>query len=156
MMISPLVIWPLSSASSPIPCTWAAVWNGPLLLPCGALRNANDVAVRVGIPVMTDETLVAVIEVLSPSNKAGDDRGAYLLNRQAILQQPVHLLELDLLLKGRRLPTAAPLPKGDYFALLSRAGRRPFSTSPERAGRLSSPSRPRIASRPRKSRPSKS
>jgi hypothetical protein len=73
-----------------------------------------------------DRTLVTVIEVLSPSNKAGDDRGAYLLNRQAILAQPVHLLELDLLLRGRRLPTARPLPKGDYFALLSRAERRPI------------------------------
>ncbi|QDV38565.1 DUF4058 family protein [Tautonia plasticadhaerens] len=73
-----------------------------------------------------DRTLVTVIELLSPSNKAGDDRGAYLLNRQAILAQPVHLLELDLLRKGRRLPAAAPLPKGDYYAMLSRAGRRPI------------------------------
>ena len=73
-----------------------------------------------------DRTLVTVIELLSPSNKAGDDRGAYLANRQAILQQEVHLLELDLLLRGRRLPTASPLPRGDYFALLSRAQRRPI------------------------------
>jgi hypothetical protein len=73
-----------------------------------------------------DRTLVTVIELLSPSNKAGDDRGAYLLNRQAILAQPVHLLELDLLLKGRRLPTAGPMPEGNYFALLARADRRPI------------------------------
>lgn len=73
-----------------------------------------------------DRTLVTIIEVLSPSNKAGDDRGAYLLNRQAILNQPVHLLELDFLLKGRRLPTAGPMPEGNYFALLARADRRPI------------------------------
>ena len=71
----------------------------------------------------TDRRLVAVVELLSPSNKKGDRRD-YLAKRQALLREKVHLVELDLLLGGRRVPMAAPLPPGDYFAILARAEKR--------------------------------
>jgi hypothetical protein len=34
-------------------------------------------------------------------------------------------VELDLLRSGIRLPTVTPLPAGDYYAMISRANRRP-------------------------------
>ncbi|HEY2155148.1 MAG TPA: DUF4058 family protein, partial [Isosphaeraceae bacterium] len=68
--------------------------------------------------------LVAVIELLSPSNKVGDGRPEYLRKREELIRQSVHLVELDFLLRGRRLPMASPLPPGDAFALVGRADRR--------------------------------
>ena len=72
-----------------------------------------------------DHLLVAVLELLSPANK-GVDRSDYLQRRAAILRQEVHLVELDLLLGGVRLPLRESLPKGDFFALVSRANNRPW------------------------------
>ena len=71
--------------------------------------------------------LVTVIELLSPSNKEQPGRELYLAKRSALLVQQVHLVELDLLLGGQRLPMRRPLPRGDYFALVSRHDRRPAS-----------------------------
>ena len=42
-----------------------------------------------------------------------------------LLQEPVHLVEVDLLLKGQRIPLAEAYPAGHYFALVADAGRRP-------------------------------
>jgi hypothetical protein len=72
-----------------------------------------------------DHTLVAVLELLSPANKEEPGRSSYLARRGALIPFPVHLIELDLLLKGQRLPLEEELPPGDYFALLSRGNRRP-------------------------------
>jgi hypothetical protein len=72
-----------------------------------------------------DRQLVTVIELLSPSNKELPGREVYLAKRNALLSQYVHLVEIDLLVRGRRLPMRAPLPAGDYFAFVSRAERRP-------------------------------
>lgn len=72
-----------------------------------------------------ERELVAVLELLSPSNKHDPGLGEYLAKRYSILRQGVHLLELDLLLAGERMPLKGPLPPGDYYALLARADRRP-------------------------------
>jgi hypothetical protein len=72
-----------------------------------------------------DRSLVAVLELLSPTNKSGSGRDSYLLKRNAVLYQDVHLIELDLLIGGRRLPLAKPLPAGDYYALVAHSERRP-------------------------------
>lgn len=72
-----------------------------------------------------DESLVAVLEVLSPSNKSWPDRRDYLLERDAVLRQEVHLVELDLLRGGQRLPALKPLPPGDYYAFVAHRDRRP-------------------------------
>jgi Protein of unknown function (DUF4058) len=75
----------------------------------------------------TSRAPVTVIEMLSPTNKAGDGFVEYKLKRRSLIRQKIHLVELDLLLGGRRLPMSLPLPVGDHFALVSRAGRRPDS-----------------------------
>jgi hypothetical protein len=75
----------------------------------------------------TGRTPVTVIELLSPTNKTGDGIVEYKLKRRSLIRQKVHLVELDLLLGGRRLPMSLPLPAGDYYAFVSRAQRRPDS-----------------------------
>jgi hypothetical protein len=69
--------------------------------------------------------LVAVLELLSPRNKREPGFGEYVAKRDALIRQDVHLVELDLLVDGHRLPMGGPLPPGDYFAFVSRADRRP-------------------------------
>lgn len=72
-----------------------------------------------------DRTLVAVLEILSPGNKGGATRRDYLAKRNALLRQAIHLVELDFLIGGARLPMDRPLPQGDYYAIVGRADRRP-------------------------------
>ena len=70
--------------------------------------------------------VITVIEVLSPGNKrAGSDgRREYLRKREEVLLSAAHLIELDLLRGGERLPTLEPLPPGDYYAFVCRGQRR--------------------------------
>jgi hypothetical protein len=71
--------------------------------------------------------LVTVIELLSPANKraGADGRREYLRKRDQILQSAVHLVEVNLLLKGECLPTGEPLPEADYYAFASCSEYRP-------------------------------
>ncbi|MBX3053250.1 MAG: DUF4058 family protein [Caldilineaceae bacterium] len=71
--------------------------------------------------------LVAAIEILSPVNKRldGEGREAYLCKRDTLLGSSVHLLEIDLLRRGERLPVEPPIPaSADYAVVLSRADAR--------------------------------
>lgn len=68
-----------------------------------------------------DQSLVAVLELLSPANKEEPGRSVYLDKRNGLLRRPVHLVELDLLRAGQRPPHARPLPTADYYYLLSRS-----------------------------------
>jgi hypothetical protein len=71
--------------------------------------------------------VVTVLEVLSPTNKSTEGNGhrQYLEKRDEIVESPAHLVELDLLRGGRRLPTVEPQPPGDYYAFVSRRWERP-------------------------------
>jgi len=71
--------------------------------------------------------LVTAIEVLSPYNKRGEGREEYLEKRARVLQSTAHLLEIDLLRKGLRLPMQKPLPPGHYFVFVGRAHDRPLT-----------------------------
>src|SRR5205807_1726822 len=74
---------------------------------------------------LPERSLVATLELLSPANKEQPGRTEYLAKRRALLFQNVHLVELDLLLEGRRLPLQKPLPPADYYYLVSRGDQRP-------------------------------
>ncbi len=66
--------------------------------------------------------LVTVIEVLSPTNKAGKGLVDYQTKRLDLLSRGISLVEIDLLLGGERVAEVAePLPAGDYYAVVSRA-----------------------------------
>jgi hypothetical protein len=80
---------------------------------------------RIEILRRPERSVVAVLELLSPTNKIGEGFAEYCGKRLALLRGKAHLVELDLLVGGRRLPMARPLPAGDYHALVSRADRRP-------------------------------
>lgn len=65
--------------------------------------------------------VITVIELLSPSNKSGEDRDNYLLKRAEFFAAKVNLVELDLLRDGERMPFGKPKPPpADYYALVCR------------------------------------
>lgn len=69
--------------------------------------------------------LIAVLELLSPSNKRrGSDRDQFLAKRQQVLVSSAHYVEIDLLRGGPRLPIDE-LPECDYYAAVSRTEERP-------------------------------
>lgn len=99
----------------------------PVAVPL-ARRDLDEVPERwIEIKRLPELALVTVIEILSPTNKTGLGRTEYLVKRQEFLDQPVHLVEIDLLLGGRRLPMGGPVPPGDYYAYVSRADHRETS-----------------------------
>jgi hypothetical protein len=73
--------------------------------------------------------VVALLEVLSPSNKrpGSDGQRLYLERRLALLESRIHLIEIDLLRGGDRLPTRPPLPATDYCVMVSPGRRRPHA-----------------------------
>ncbi|MBM4072167.1 MAG: DUF4058 family protein [Planctomycetes bacterium] len=90
----------------------------PVVVPHEFLEEVRQA--RVEILHRPDRSLVTVLELLSPTNKMGDGFLDYRNKRKAILRQKVHLVELDLLSGGERLPHLVPLPHGDYYTFVSR------------------------------------
>ena len=94
-----------------------------LTLPMPAEHREAYLTIRLREP----RRVVTVIEVLSPSNKIPNTAGreTYLAKRDDVLRSKTHLVELDLLRGGARLPTIEPLPAADYYAFVCRGNRRP-------------------------------
>ena len=67
--------------------------------------------------------VVAVIELLSPSNKWGEGRREYLNKRAAVLSSLAHLVEIDLLRAGPRMPVIGAVPDTHYRILVASAHR---------------------------------
>jgi hypothetical protein len=90
----------------------------------------GEVEVRerwIEIASLPELDLVTVIEILSPTNKSGSGRTDYLHKRDALIDQPVNLVEIDLLLGGRPMPMGKFLKAGYYHAIVARASSRPNS-----------------------------
>jgi hypothetical protein len=104
-----------------------AVGTGTPALKLMTLMPESVPHISVEIREVKGRQLVTVIEILSPSNKRGAGRDEYLAKRGKILLSDVHLLEIDLLRRGRRVPMKDPMPRAPYFVILSRAGQRPVS-----------------------------
>jgi hypothetical protein len=83
--------------------------------------------ISVEIHEAKNRRLVTVIEVLSPTNKRGDGRDEYLAKRNKILLSKTHLIEIDLLRRGRRVPMKDMLPPAPYFVFVSRSTLRPLT-----------------------------
>jgi len=71
--------------------------------------------------------LIDVIEIISPANKYGDGAREYLERRRELLRANVHLLEIDLVRQGARIPLAGATSTAAYYVYLSRMQRRPFT-----------------------------
>jgi Protein of unknown function (DUF4058) len=97
---------------------------------------------------LKDRSRIALIEILSPINKTGEGFYQYLRKRRVMIRRKIHLVELDLLLSGNRLPIEKPLPSADYYAVVSRAENRPESDLYARTIRDPFPSIPIPLSRP--------
>lgn len=72
-------------------------------------------------------TLVTVIEILSPGNKAGGGWNDYMEKRRLLLESPINLVEIDLLLGGKAvIPEGSvkiPQLEGPHYAISTkRAG----------------------------------
>lgn len=76
---------------------------------------------------VAERRLVTAIEILSPANKHGDGAREYQERRTDLLRTQAHLLELDLLRQGLRIPFAGEPPPAPYYVYLSRWQRRPFT-----------------------------
>jgi hypothetical protein len=97
----------------------------PVTMPVAMEMTEEVRESRIAILHRPQRKLVAVLELLAPANKAPSGRGDYLAKRRQLLGQEMHLVELDLLLGGARLPMGRPLPPGDCYAIVARAERRP-------------------------------
>jgi len=119
------LIYPdVAVSGGPKPARSSAKGTGTLLLepatiPHEVLEEVRET--RIEILHRSDRSLVAILEMLSPTNKTGDGFDQYRGKRTAILQQKVHLVELDLLNGGNRRTHGEPLPAGDYYIFLTRA-----------------------------------
>jgi hypothetical protein len=101
----------------------AAMTLEPVTIPLTILEGPRETYIE--ILHQPDRSLVTSLELLSPANKEQPGRTEYLAKRRALLFQNVHLVELDLLMGGQRLPLQRPLPQADYYYLLSRGDQRP-------------------------------
>lgn len=85
--------------------------------------------IEVNIPVVEirdreKQQLITAIEILSPVNKRGKGLEKYREKRQMLHDDGVHLLEIDLLRRGRRPLNYPTLPReAHYFVMLSRGDR---------------------------------
>jgi hypothetical protein len=93
----------------------------PVTIPLAILEGPRETYIE--IVHQPDQNLIATLELLSPANKEQPGRTEYLAKRRALIYQKVHLVELDLLLGGRRVQE--PLPPADYYYLVSHGDRRP-------------------------------
>ncbi len=75
---------------------------------------------------VANRELVTAIEILAPANNHGEGRREYVAKRQRLLMSAAHLMEIDLLRSGQRVPMQQPLPNAPYFVLLSRFSTRPI------------------------------
>ena len=93
----------------------------------GVIAPAADIERQAYLEIENreEDRVVTTVEILSPSNKRGHrDRQQYLAKRQAVLASDVHLVEIDLLRGGPRMPIES-IPESDYCALVSRSYERP-------------------------------
>lgn len=68
-----------------------------------------------------NSAVVCVIELLSPINKErGTGQDEYLMKRASVHRSPAHLVEIDLLRGGSRLPMGEPLPPAEYYVFVAR------------------------------------
>jgi Protein of unknown function (DUF4058) len=70
--------------------------------------------------------LITVIEILSPANKrSGKGRQMYEEKREEILGSRTHLIEIDLLRRGQKMPVLGNDIESHYRVLVCRGNRRP-------------------------------
>lgn len=119
--------WPdISVVRDPGSSAYGAVLAKPPL-EIEAIRWETSPHYTVRVVRDRDHELVTAIEVLSPANKRGEGFAEYKTKRNEYLNSPVHLIEIDLLRAGERVPMAQALPNDPYFVLVHRVETRPLA-----------------------------
>ncbi|NUQ61824.1 MAG: DUF4058 family protein [Pirellulales bacterium] len=117
-----VLVAPRQPASGAAPASVAALAPAQVTLPTMDVERISFLEIR----DRRDRRLVTVIELLSPANKyRGPDREQYLGQRGELLASSVHLVEIDLLRGGPRMPFADPIAECDYCIMVSRMETRP-------------------------------
>lgn len=76
-----------------------------------------------------NQEVVTIIEVLSPANKRGEGRARYQEKRSRILESQTNLVEVDLLHRGKPMPTVRGDVTSHYRILVSSVQQRPQALS---------------------------
>jgi hypothetical protein len=125
------VVLPASGTVSPsptagVPRAVAAPEGEPIELRAFIEEDFAENFIEI-IGLQPERRLVTRIEVLSPSNKQRGSKGWrwYRRQRQALLLGRAHLVEIDLLRGGTRMPMLDPLPDSPYYLLVAREERAP-------------------------------
>ena len=122
----------------------AAALSGPVAAPnqemAAAEPKPGGVAVAVRMPSVELEKehylevlrvgsreVIAVIELLSPTNKFGDGRQEYLAKRAEVKVSTAHLVEIDLLRAGQPMPVIGAASAGAYRILVRNARLSPLA-----------------------------
>jgi hypothetical protein len=74
---------------------------------------------------LPEHDLVTSVELLSPWNKFGEGVGQYRSKRRHLVRHGIHVVEIDLLTRGRRTEVVGAVPTGDYFVFVFRGDRKP-------------------------------
>lgn len=114
-----------SGKRKPVPAP--AAEPGPVVLRAFIEEDFDEKFIDI-FELEPERRLVTSIEVLSPSNKRRSSPGwkRYLRKRQALLRGKAHLVEIDLLRGGDRLPMLDPWPASPYTVLVAREERAPY------------------------------
>ena len=90
-------------------------------------ETAREWYVTIGERSQEDQDPVAIVELLSPSNKrpGGHGRSQYLEKRERIIESATHLVEIDLVRVGRPMPVEGYDGDAPYRNLISRWQMRP-------------------------------
>lgn len=104
------------------PQTTGLTASAPLLLSQPLLFESEIPSIE--IRDVAGGTLITSIEILSPTNKRGEGWNEYQSKRIQVLQARAHLLEIDLLRRGRRPIALTNAPSAAYYVLLTRAQQR--------------------------------
>jgi hypothetical protein len=107
----------------------AAPESGALQAPTILFTALSEVEVRephLVVYALPSRAVVTIVELLSPTNKTTGSRGRqeYLAKRREVLASRTHLVEIDLLRGGARIPSS-PAFTSDYYVHVSRVSMRP-------------------------------
>ena len=107
---------PMSGAAAKSPQSSDAI---AVQLPYGDVQRQRYLEIR----RVSNRELVAVVELLTPSNKIGVGRPAYIAKRTEVIQSMSHLVEIDLLRAGRPMPVIGDVPFCHYRILVNNTRR---------------------------------
>jgi hypothetical protein len=87
---------------------------------CRNMEVETESVGYIEIHTASNDQLVTVIEVMSPTNKKEPGRAEYRSKMEQLRRSGVHAVEIDLLLGGERLNMRELLPIGDFYTFVTR------------------------------------